>query len=85
MFLDDLIDKLRDGSFKPHVSTLSADRRGDLFEAIEFRSPRLCVRDRLGFETSTTFGTFPGMSFHNVTAFFVFSDRSKLLGRTSEL
>ena len=84
VFLDDLVDELRDGRLKPHVSTLRADQRGDLLEAIEFCPPRLRVRDRLELPTSATLGTFFWMLFHSVTAFFVSSDRPRPPGRTSE-
>ena len=47
MLLDDLIDELRDRSVKPDESALSTDEGGNLLEAIEFRSPRLRVRDDL--------------------------------------
>ena len=45
----DFVHELGDGRLKPNVSTLRADLRGRLLKAIEFRPPRLRVRDGVEF------------------------------------
>jgi len=82
MFLDDLVDLLRDGGIKPHVAALRTDQRRDVLKAVELRAPGLRVGNGLRFQTSVTFGTFFRMLLHSAIS-FESADRSKRPDRTS--